>query len=277
MVQLGGHHDIEIEEDLLRHMVLNSIRANVVKFKEYCGANTRGVVLACDSRHHWRKDVYPYYKAHRRKARDKSELDWGSIFESINTIKAELRDYFPYRVIEVENAEADDVIGTLVHKYGTVMATGEPILILSGDKDFVQLQVYGNVKQYNPVMKKYIRHKDPVAALKEHIIRGDGSDGIPNFLSADDVFITGGRQKPIMAAKVVKWLLHDDPKDFCDENMLRGWKRNEQLVDLTMTPANIQKQIFVEYENESGKDRSKLFNYFIKRKLKNLMQNINDF
>jgi hypothetical protein len=267
MMQIGNHKNIKIEEDLVRHMVLNSIRSYNTKFSEEFG----NIVIACDDKNYWRKKVYPYYKANRKKDREASELDWNAIFEVLNKIREELKDAFPYKVIQVPHAEADDIIATLVKEN----YAKENILILSGDKDFSQLQKYPNVKQYSPVLKKWIRCDNPDLFLKEHILRGDSGDGIPNFLSADNVFIVGDRQTPVTAKKLQSWLLKE-PEEFCNETMLRNYKRNQQLIDLDYVPDEI-KQDVVEQFSSQKKDRSKLFNYFIEHRLKNLMECIGEF
>lgn len=267
MMQIGNHTNIAVDENLFRHMVLNSIRSINKKHSAEYGE----LVIACDSARSWRKEVFPYYKANRKKARENSELDWSAVFESLNKVRDELKEFFPYRVIQVEHAEADDIIGSLVHHFH-----GAPILIVSGDKDFVQLQTYMNVKQFDPVRKRFITHNNPSQFVKEHIMKGDMGDGVPNFLSKDDTFVTGGRQKPIRSKNLNEWLLQD-PEQFCDDTMLRNWKRNEMLVDLNHTPQTIRIQTINQYEEQSSKDRSKLFNYFVDHKLKNLMESIGDF
>ena len=269
MIQLGNHTNADIEEDLLRHMVLNSVRAYNVKFKNEFGE----MIIACDAGNNWRRQIFPYYKANRRKNREKSEINWNSVFETLNKVRDELKDYFPYRVLRVDGAEADDIIGTLAQTYGN---TNEKILILSGDKDFVQLQAYMNVQQFDPVQKKWRKTNDVDKFMKEHIIRGDAGDGVPNFLSADDTFVVGARQKPISQKKLDQWL-DTDPKEFCDEKMLRGYLRNQQLVDLNFIPPDIKKEVLVQYEQQAGKGRDKLFNYFIDRRLKLLLESINEF
>ena len=269
MVQLGNHTNTELEEDLLRHMILNSIRSYNQKFKNEYGE----MIIACDAGNNWRRQIFPYYKANRRKNREKSELNWTQIFETLNKVREELKEYFPYRVIQIDGAEADDIIGTLADKFGN---TSEKILIMSGDKDFVQLQRYMNVKQYDPVQKKWRTTNDPDRFVKEHIMRGDTGDGVPNFLSADNTFVIGARQKPISQKKLDAWI-NMDPREFCDENMLRGYLRNQQLVDLNFIPENLRTQIVAEYEAQAGKGRSKLFNYFIEKRLKNLLESINEF
>lgn len=269
MMQLGNHTNTEVEEDLLRHMILNSIRSYNMKFKDEYGE----MIIACDDRKFWRRDIFPYYKANRKKSREKSELNWTQIFDALHKIRDELKTFFPYRVVQVDGAEADDVIGALVMKYGD---TNEKILVLSGDKDFVQLQRYNNVKQYDPVQKKFRTTNDPDRFIKEHIMRGDTGDGIPNFLSSDNCLVVGERQKPVASKKMDVWV-NQKPEEFCDERMLRGYRRNQQLVDLTFIPQNIQDDILVEYEAQAGKDRKNLFNYFIEKKLKNLIESINEF
>lgn len=269
MVQLGNHTNAEIEEDLLRHMILNSIRSYNVKFRNDFGE----MIIACDAGNNWRKQVFPYYKANRKKNRENSELNWNAIFETLNKVRDELKEFFPYRVIQVDTAEADDVIGTLVQEFGN---TSEKILILSGDKDFMQLQTYMNVKQFDPVRKRWKTTNDPSRFIKEHIIRGDTGDGVPNFLSADNTFVIGGRQKPISNKKLEIWL-DKDPKEFCDENMLRGYYRNQQLVDLSFIPETIKEQVLEQYQQQAGKDRKHLFNYFIDKRLKLLLESINEF
>jgi hypothetical protein len=267
MAQIGNHKNIKIEEDIVRHMVLNALRSHKARFSAEFGE----LVIACDDKNYWRKQVYPYYKANRKKERDASELDWNAVFETLNKIRQELKESFPYKVIQIEHAEADDIIATLVKEF----CYQEKILILSGDKDFGQLQKYPNVKQYSPVLKKYINCANPDLFLKEHIMRGDSSDGIPNFLSPDNVFVIGGRQTPVTSKKIQVWMIQE-PEQFCDETMLRNYKRNQQLIDLECIPDDISTQVLEQYTSQI-KDRSKLFNYFIAHKLKNLMECIGDF
>lgn len=272
MVQIQGGK-AEVQEDLVRHMVLNSIRLYRQKFKEY-----GELVICCDDKNYWRKDVFPYYKAHRKADREKSDIDWKKVFEILNKVREELKENFPYRVLQVERAEADDIIGTLTHKFGVYLnnETTDKILVLSGDKDFGQLQRYVNVDQFSPVMKRWIRVNDARRFLKEHIMKGDRGDGIPNFLSKDSCIIAKERQKPLASKKIDLWV-DMKPEDFCNEEMLRNFKRNEQLVDLEMVPDAIQEEIMSQYENYQIPDRKGLLNYFIKNKLKLLTECIGEF
>jgi hypothetical protein len=268
MMQLGNHTNAEIEENMVRHMVLNSLRSYKVKF----GVDYGEMVIACDNTNYWRKKVFPYYKANRKKNQEKSELDWKQIFECLNNIRAELKKYFPYRVIDIESAEADDIIATLVKEYYVT----EDILILSGDKDFIQLHTFNNVKQYDPVRKKWIAHNDPNRYLDEHILKGDSGDGVPNVLSPDNCFVTGDRQKPLTQKKIDALIeLGLDGK--FDHPNFRNYIRNKSLIDLSLIPQEISEKILKSYEEQSTKSRDKMFNYFIANKLKHLMEHISDF
>jgi hypothetical protein len=269
MQQINHSPKVQLDENLIRHMVLNSLRSYIKQFKEKYGE----IIIACDSKRSWRKDYFPFYKANRKKARDESGFDWNLIFETLGKIRQELKDNLPHKVIEVEGAEADDIIGVLTAR----KAPHEDVLILSSDKDFVQLQKYPNVIQYSPILKRFVKTDNPHQHVKEHIIRGDKGDGIPNFLSSDNVFALGERQKTINSKKLSEWL-KKTPEEFCiNEVMLRGYKRNQMLVDLDFIPETIQSNIIDAYENTTVGSRQKLFNYFIEKKLKNLFEVIQEF
>ena len=276
MGQLHSSRTNEVDEDLLRHMVLNGIRSYRNKFSEEYGE----LVICCDDTNNWRKDSFPYYKAHRKTNRDESDLDWPIIFNCLNAIRDELKEFFPYKHIRVNRCEADDIIGTICHQEGVAMGDGkEKILILSGDKDFIQLQVYSNVSQYDPVRKKMVKHNDPAQYLLEHIAKGDRGDGIPNALSADDTFVSGGRQKPMRANSLEERLslVQDNDDSFkLEHEWAAGYQRNEVLVDLINTPDELQEQILEQFEVDPG-GRDGLFNYFVKKRLNNLIENISEF
>jgi hypothetical protein len=251
----------KLDDTLIRHVTLNKIRSLLNKFKDEYGE----LVIACDNRNYWRRKVFPYYKAARKKNREKSPLDWPTIFKAMDAIRQELKEYFPYRVIDVDGAEADDVIGVLCDR------TFEPTLILSSDKDFIQLHNRPGVRQFDPIRKRWVQHNDPDRYKIEHILRGDAGDGIPNILSSDDCFVLGNRQSPLRTAKMEQ-LIENIPAA-----MFRNYERNRMLIDLTQIPDDIQKRIVEAYDSQAGKTRAKLFNYFIKFKLKNLSSDITDF
>jgi len=261
-------------EDLVRHMVLNSIRSYKTKHSSKYGE----LVICCDDRNYWRKSIFPYYKAHRKKDREESTIDWGQVFSALNNIREELKENFPYRVIQVEAAEADDIIGVLTNRFGVWLnnENSERILVLSGDKDFGQLQKFSNVDQFSPITKKFITVNDPRRFLREHIMRGDRGDGIPNFLSPDGCIVANERQKPLATKKVDVWV-DQEPEQYCTDMMLRNYRRNEQLIDLDMVPDDIRNKICSVYDDYQIPLKRNLLNYFIKKKLKNLIEHIGDF
>lgn len=269
MMQLGNHTNAQVDESMVRHMVLNSIRMYKTKF----GPDYGELVIACDNRNYWRRQLFPYYKANRKKSQAASELDWKAIFECLGKIRAELKEYFPYRVIEVESAEADDVIGSLCQEFGN---TNEKILILSGDKDFQQLQRFINVKQYNPVLKKFVVCNDPERFLLEHVLKGDAGDGVPNVLSDDNCFVLGKRQSPLTQKKLDALIeLGLDGK--FDHPHFRNYARNKQLIDLDQVPDKIKLQVLESYDEQANKKKPNLLDYFIANRLRNLTESIGDF
>ncbi len=266
MMNLKMNNSKTIDESMVRHMILNSIRMYRMEHHDEYGE----VVLTWDSKHSWRRDYFPEYKASRRKGREESDLDWDDIFGTLNKIRNEIKENFPYKYLEVFGAEADDIIGFLCEEN-----RDEKIMIISGDKDFIQLQKYPNVKQWSPITKKDVNGFNPTTYLKEHILRGDTSDGVPNVLSPDNTFIDGLRQRPLSRKKIQSWLLGGG-SDWNDE-VKRNFQRNSTLIDLSRTPEELKNQIRLEYNNAPHGDRSKLLNYFMQNKLKELTENIGEF
>ena len=266
MEQIGSSKK-PVEENLVRHMILNSIRSNVKKFKSY-----GEVVIACDNKNYWRRDVFPNYKGNRKKSRDSSGHDWNSIFECMNTVRSELKEFSPYKVINIDGAEADDIIGVLAKRY----SPHEKIMILSSDKDFVQLQVNSNVEQYSPTLKKHIKCSNSTLQLKELIISGDKGDGVPNILSDDNCIMEGVRQKALTKQRMAE-LLNTDFVNSTNETLKRNWNRNKVMIDLSCIPENVVKSIIDSYENTKPATKQQFMNYMITKRLKNLLEVIDEF
>ena len=272
MMNLNMNKSKEVDENMVRHMILNSIRMYRQEYKQEYGEP----VLTWDSKHSWRRDYFPQYKASRRKGREKSTLDWDKIFTVLNNIKQEIKENLPYKNLEIYGAEADDIIGVLIKdpkKWFT-----EKRMIISGDKDFIQLQKYPFVQQWSPITKKAVNGYDPDVYIQEHILKGDTSDGIPNVLSPDNTFTEGLRQRPLSRKKIESWVGADDEyiPTWSDE-VKRNYQRNSMLIDLTNTPEDIEDKILKEYKNAPSGNRSKLLNYFMKYKLRELTENIGEF
>jgi 5'-3' exonuclease len=274
MAQISNQKNVELEEGLIRHMILNIIRTHIKNFKKDYGE----IVLCCDNRKYWRKEFFPFYKAGRKKTREKSDLNWHLIFDMLSKFKQELKDYFPYKVIDVDGAEADDIIGTLAPR----TVAHEDVLIISSDGDFLQLQMYNNqnlghsIKQYNPAQKKFIHSENPLMELKEKIIYGDKGDGIPNILSSSDCFVTGTRQTTISKNKLSNFL-SEDYVNWQDEKAKIGFSRNQTLIDLRNIPSDIKSKIINTYEETKPASKRNILDYFITHKLKNLMDVIEEF
>ena len=251
--------------DTVRPAVLNTLRIYRTKFVSEFGE----LILCCDDRKTWRKDIFPNYKASRKKTRAATSIDWDNLYESLNQLKEELIEWFPYKLVQVEKAEADDIIAVLVE------LINERSLILSSDKDFVQLHGF-NVRQYSPMQKKFVEG-DAKWNLHEKIIKGDVGDGVPNIMSDDNVFIDEGRrQKPITKKKVDAWY-ELDPDKYCSSEMLRNYNRNKQLVDMGEVPSSIRINITKQFESVAVGDRKRLLTYFINHRLKNLTESLSEF
>ena len=259
----------EADVDFIRHSVLNSLRMYRSKYTEEYGE----LVICCDDRNSWRREHFPYYKAGRKSSRESSPLNWTQIFECFNTIKSELKTVFPYKFIQVEGAEADDIIGVLSRNE----SRSEKVMIISSDKDFIQLQQYDNVYQWSPVTKKLVNGFEPNGYLFEHILRGDKGDGIPNVLSKDNSIVDGVRQKPITKKYVENFVMHNAHLNDRTDEEIRNFHRNQKLIDLNETPPTLCNEIWDEYQKEPVGQRRDLLNFFVEKKLNNLIETIGEF
>ena len=258
------------DEGLIRHMILNSIRMYRQKFHKEYGE----MVIVADGMNNWRKEAFPQYKASRRKKRDESSTDWNEVFRIINMVREEIQENFPYKVMHEDGCEADDVIAQLAletQEFGKY----EPVMIISADGDFKQLQVHKNVKQFSPMTKKLVVEPNPRTYLAEHILKGDAGDGIPNVLSDDNVFVDGRRQGILSAKK--KAALLDDPRALGDE-IYRNYQRNQQLIDLTNCPESVKESIINNFEQQDPwGNRPKVFPYLVQKRCKLLIECVGEF
>lgn len=262
------------DEGMIRHMTLNSLRMYNQKFKEKYG----DMVLACDGMNNWRRGYFPQYKANRRKGRDESTFDWAEAFRIMHTIKDEIKENFPYKVIHLEGCEADDVIGTLVERTQD-FGNYEDVMIVSSDGDFKQLQRYDNVKQFSPMMKKFVVDDNPRLNLQEKILKGDTGDGVPNVLSDDDTLVEGRRQTPLSKKKKEAIL-----EDLAEGELLyaaswyRNYQRNETLIDLTKTPQDLKQNIINSYEEQDPwSNKGKVFPYLVAKRMNRLIESAQEF
>lgn len=265
MVQIK---EMDGNPDLIRHMVFNMIRRYNLEHRDQFGET----VICFDSKGNWRKDTFPQYKANRKKDRDGSDINWTQIFDVIGEVKENMKEYSPYRCIEIERCEADDIIGTICEK----QMTPEPILIISPDRDFVQLQRYPNVKQFSNIQKKFVEPREGTAeddlALK--ILKGDSGDGVPNVLS-DDMTLTEGRRQAVLSKKK-KLALLEDPQAL-GTTIARQYIRNKRMIDLTSTPDDLKDKIMEEFAKPANGSIMRMMTLMTKHRMNLMMESLSDF
>ena len=261
------------DEQMIRHMILNSIRMYNKRYRDEYGQ----MVICADGMNTWRKDYFPYYKANRKKGREESDQDWNEIFRILHLVKEEIRDNLPYKVIHMDGVEADDIIASLVletQEFGK----DEPVMIVSSDKDFIQLQKYKNVKQFSPIQKKMVTDDNPRTYAFNHIMRGDSGDGVPNVLSADDTFVSEKSQTPLRQNRINEWLENSDNlRDIMPEEIYRNYQRNKKLIDLTEIPEDIQTTIINTFMEQKVPMKMKVLNYLIKKRCNLLIEVVEEF
>jgi len=269
-------------KNLIRHVTLSTLKS----YKKKYGKDYGELVICCDGRKYWRKEFFEFYKGMRKSNRDKSDLDWKLIFDTLSEMRTDIATHFPYRVLHVDRAEADDIIAVMV-KYlqeNLLVQEGlveEPqkVLILSSDKDFKQLQLFNNVKQWSPMQKKYITatHKEITEHKIEHIVKGDTGDGVPNILSKDNVFMEGERQKPMSAKRLQEFF--EKGFDACkNDEERRNWHRNATLVDFQFIPSDVSEDIIKAYINtQPSGDKMTVMNYLMEHRCRLLLDELEDF
>lgn len=265
------------DEQMIRHMILNSLRMYYKRYKEEYGE----MVIAVDAANNWRRKAFPQYKANRKKDRGNSSFDWDEAFRILNLIREEIAENFPYKVIKIDGCEADDIIGTLVTRHPDQNNDFNPekIMIVSSDRDFVQLQKYKYVRQFSPLLKKEIVESNPRYYLQTHIIRGDKGDGVPNILSNDDTFVEGFRQTP-MSKKKVDQIIQDleEGELLYAASWYRNYCRNKKLIDLSETPYELRREIinsFMEQTTYNKKD--KVYPYLVAKRCNQLIESVQEF
>ena len=261
------------EEPLIRHFILNSLRMYNVKHRDEYGR-----MIICGDGGSWRKDYYPEYKASRKTNRDKDSRDWDKIFNTFTNVRNEISEHLPFDVIHEFGVEADDIIATLVQQTQE-FGKHEPVMIISADKDFIQLHKHGNVKQYSPITRKMVSHEDPVLYLREHIFRGDAGDGVPNVLSSDDTFIDEDKkQTPLSKKKIQTWLDdYDNLENVMPSQAYRNYQRNKKVIDLEEIPQEVKAKILDKYNSLKPTPNMKALNYLIVNRMNNLVESVGDF
>ena len=259
----------KIEDGINIDSIRKSIVRVIARIGKRFGADYGKVILCYDDKNYWRREIFPFYKKNRKQERASSKYDWDEVFSVLNKIRDEIKSNLPYHVIQVQGAEADDVIASLcIHN--SKRETPEPTLILSADKDFIQLHKYDFVSQYDPIRNRWIENANPIQYLQEHIVRGDRSDGIPNILTCDDAIVSGKTQKKMSKEKIAA-LANLDPEQFTNYIRLRNWKRNSQLIDFTHIPQAVVERILTTFSKNRPVD-SVSIDYFIQNNIQDLIE-----
>lgn len=274
--------DSDEVKNLIRHVTLSTIKS----YKKKYGKEYGELVVCCDGRKYWRREVFEYYKANRKKAREASDLDWKLIFDTLTEMREDIAKHFPWKIIHIERAEADDIIAVMAkwtQSNGFVteglMEDPQKVLILSSDGDFIQLQKWANVSQYSPMQKKQIKATKRELHEKyiTHVVKA-GDDGIPNILSPDDIFMQEGvRQKRISSQRLDEFL----EKGFAackNDDERRNWHRNVQLIDFEYIPEEVSESIVTAYlNNKPTGDKMSVMNYLIEHRCRLLLDELDDF
>lgn len=261
------------DEQMIRHMILNSIRMYNKRYRNEYGQ----MVICADGMNTWRRDFFPNYKANRRKGREESSLDWTEIFRILHLVRDEIKEYLPYKVIHMDGCEADDIIGTLTMQTQE-FGQNEPVMIISSDKDFIQLHKFSNVKQFSPIQKKTVGDSNPRTYLWNHIFRGDAGDGVPNVLSGDDTFITESKQTPLRQTRIDDWIHNAERlREVMPEELYRNYQRNKKLIDLSEIPEDTQQSIINNFNDQKVAPRMRVLNYLIKKRCTNLIEVVEEF
>ena len=267
-------HCIEYDEapelNLMRIIATKAVLGYVVQHKKYAD---NGVVIACDSKSNWRFRVFPLYKKNRKKKKEKSKFDYEMFYKNINILINEFRENLPFKVMEVEGAEADDIISVI----SRIFSNKTDVCIVSSDKDFIQLQHIARpftIKQYSPYRGCFVTQNDIPITFAEHIIGGDADDGVPNIWSQKDVFLVDGiKQKSFTKVK----------KEELNAIGLTAYRKlqppeiqeridlNEQLIDLTKIPQDISDSIIHNFMN-TKEARGKLNQYIVSNKMNTLLE-----
>ena len=222
------------------------------------------LILASDSKNYWRKDIFPEYKAHRAKEREKSKIDYTKFFKEYGTFIKELKEVLPNtHFIEVERCEADDIIAVLcTEKY-----KNDTFINISTDSDFHQLLQYKNYVQFDPQKRRKIKHINPKQGLNIKILSGDRKDNIPPI-------------RPRIGKVTATGLLSEGLDELLRDSTLKSsYDRNKQLIDLSMIPQEYKTKIMKEFNTFENKkfNSGALWQFLLKHKLDYLVKNVSTF
>lgn len=267
----------KIEIDMMRHMFLDTVRGNIMRFKK----DYPNVVLAVDATKngYWRRDIAWYYKRNRSKARLESEWDWDTIFGMVNQIIEEFSLHLPRKVISIDKVEADDIIAVLTKELATA---GHPVMIVSSDGDYTQLHVHKGVKQWSPMQKKLVKpkHGSPYADLMVKLVKGDKKDCVSPIKCRSSYYadrIEGERAPSVKTTWLKELTDAEDPRTLLDDELTKRFDENVKLIDFNAIPQEIVDSIKDQYYNKQVGTRNGFYSYLVRSKCAKLISKITDF
>ena len=182
--KINGQFNTKEFVNLTKHLILQEL-FNIQRQH----SPSFGDLIICldDKQGYWRRDVFSAYKAHRRKDREESEINYSEVFDELDSLVHQIKENLPWKTLLIPRAEADDTILVLAKEF----YNSEKILIHSPDKDMIQAQRNNDtVFQYSSLTKKWIvpenKHDNMDHWIQEHVIFGDSSDGVPKVVDGTE-------------------------------------------------------------------------------------------
>lgn len=264
---------VNSEDDLLsiwRHTILTSL---LTRKNKICPDE----VVLCLDYGSWRGDYFKYYKAKRKADKSSSDVDYNFFFEASNQFISEIKEFFPWLVIQHKKCEGDDVIAILAYE----LSKDSNVIVCTSDKDLKQLLEIDNVTYYSYRKDCFETLDNPKEFLLRQILFGDTSDGIPNVKSPDNCFVAKIKQTPCGPKTIDKILINGVKEFIVENNLIKNFKRNKTLIELSKItiPEDLWKSVLTLYNNYNRiePDYIKMLGFMNKNNLIKLRERVNEF
>lgn len=241
------------KEEFVTELIFKEMITYIAKFS--IENKVDGIMVACDSPHVWRKDIFPSYKS----ASNHEDVYYDECIRAANLCKDFFRECTNSQILEVPRAEADDIIGVFCNESENVEN-----IIMSSDKDFIQL-LSETTSLYSPTQKEWRKSEDPQFDLFVKCIRGDRNDCVPSaFPKVYQTRLEKAWNDPLEMQNLVETVRKDGVKVFDALEM------NLNLIDLSCVPEwlkeNIRAAIMKPPQKQFGE--MKMMSFFGKHNLK---------
>lgn len=255
---VGGYSE-KPDYDMMGYIIVDSIYRSMLKTK------SNEVIIALDSTNVWRKDIFPRYKESRKKQREKVKIDWSKFYGEQNKIFEDISRYLPFKVLQVDRTEADDVIGVIVLNY-----KNKSFVIISTDEDYKQL-LSKRTKLYQPIKKKWVECSNPEKFIVMKCLDGQVKDGIFNVITPIDW--PAEKRKPSLGEEKVRRIIDGGYEDWLvSEGAVERFDLNRKLIDFNCVPENIKKNIIEKYKNYKLPNLEEAYNFFKQRNFKSYLE-----